>query len=119
MDEDGSALLDVWMSHGDKVLDLPPGFEVLASTPACPVAGMYCEVKRLYGVQFHPEVTHTLQGKRILEHFIHELCGCEALWTPRSEEHTSELQSRGQLVCRLLLETKKSTSCQRPDRNPR
>lgn len=82
MDEDGSALLDVWMSHGDKVLDLPPGFEVLASTPACPVAGMYCEEKRLYGVQFHPEVTHTLQGKRILEHFVHELCGCEALWTP-------------------------------------
>src|SRR5690625_6148449 len=98
MDEDGSALLDVWMSHGDKVLDLPPGFEVLASTPACPVAGMYCEEKRLYGVQFHPEVTHTLQGKRILEHFIHE----------RSEEHTSELQSRGHLVCRLLLEKKKS-----------
>src|SRR5690554_4736095 len=82
MDQDGGALLDVWMSHGDKVLELPPGFEVMASTPSCPIAGMYCEQKRLYGVQFHPEVTHTLQGKRILEHFIHELCGCEALWTP-------------------------------------
>jgi GMP synthase (glutamine-hydrolysing) len=82
MDQDGGSLLDVWMSHGDKVISLPPGFEVMASTPSCPIAGMYCEEKQMYGVQFHPEVTHTLQGKRILEHFIYELCGCEVLWTP-------------------------------------
>ena len=79
---DGSALLDVWMSHGDKVSSLPEGFEVMASTPSCPIAGMCHVEKQFYGVQFHPEVTHTLQGKRIFEHFIHELCGCESLWTP-------------------------------------
>ncbi len=82
MDHDGGPLLDVWMSHGDKVIDLPPEFEVMASTPSCPIAGMYCEEKRLYGLQFHPEVTHSLQGKRILEHFAYDLCGCEKLWTP-------------------------------------
>ncbi|MDQ2077279.1 glutamine-hydrolyzing GMP synthase [Marinimicrobium sp. ABcell2] len=82
VDHDGGSLLDVWMSHGDKVISLPPGFEVMASTPSCPIAGMYCEEKKMYGLQFHPEVTHTLQGKRILEHFIYELCGCDVLWTP-------------------------------------
>jgi len=80
--ESGKALLDVWMSHGDKVVALPDGFEVLASTPSCPIAAMQCEEKRFYGVQFHPEVTHTLQGQRIFEHFVLQLCGCEALWTP-------------------------------------
>ncbi|MGY8773774.1 MAG: glutamine-hydrolyzing GMP synthase [Spongiibacter sp.] len=80
--DSGKALLDVWMSHGDKVVKLPEGFEVLASTPSCPIAAMQCEAKRFYGVQFHPEVTHTLQGKRLFEHFVHKLCGCEALWTP-------------------------------------
>ncbi|AKH69550.1 GMP synthase (glutamine-hydrolyzing) [Spongiibacter sp. IMCC21906] len=77
----GAALLDVWMSHGDKVITLPTGFEVLASTPSCPIAAMQCEDRKFYGVQFHPEVTHTLQGKRILEHFAYKLCGCEGLWT--------------------------------------
>lgn len=80
--EDGSALLDVWMSHGDKVSEMPAGFSLMASTPSCPIAGMYNEEKHFYGVQFHPEVTHTLQGKRILEHFVLELSGCEVLWTP-------------------------------------
>ena len=80
--ENGRALLDVWMSHGDKVIELPQNFKILASTPSCPIAAMGCEEKRFYGLQFHPEVTHTLQGKRILEHFLFELCGCEALWTP-------------------------------------
>lgn len=79
--EDGRGLLDVWMSHGDKVVELPPDFEVMAATDSCPVAGMYNEAKRFYGVQFHPEVTHTLQGRRIFEHFLFDLCGCEALWT--------------------------------------
>ncbi|MAN50361.1 MULTISPECIES: glutamine-hydrolyzing GMP synthase [unclassified Marinimicrobium] len=82
LDHNGDSLLDVWMSHGDKVIKLPPDFDIMASTPSCPIAGMANEAKKFYGVQFHPEVTHTLQGKRILEHFVFELCGCEALWTP-------------------------------------
>jgi len=81
VDHDGGALLDVWMSHGDKVSKMPEGFELMASTDSCAIAGMYNEAKDLYGVQFHPEVTHTQQGKRIFEHFVLELCGCEALWT--------------------------------------
>ncbi len=80
--EDGSSLLDVWMSHGDKVDQIPPGFELMASTASCPIAGICAEEKRFYGIQFHPEVTHTLQGKRIFEHFVLEICGCEPLWTP-------------------------------------
>jgi len=82
IDSDGASLLDVWMSHGDKVVQMPESFELMASTDSCPIAGMYCEAKDFYGVQFHPEVTHTLQGTRIFEHFVLEACGCEALWTP-------------------------------------
>ncbi len=82
IDEQGNGLLDVWMSHGDKVVELPPDFEVIAATPSCPIAGMAHQHKPFYGIQFHPEVTHTLQGVRIFEHFVLELCGCEALWTP-------------------------------------
>lgn len=82
VDADGGALLDVWMSHGDKVSEMPQGFELMASTPSCAIAGMYCAEKHFYGVQFHPEVTHTLQGKRILEHFILQIAKCDALWTP-------------------------------------
>src|SRR5690625_5238131 len=78
----GKALLDVWLRHGGKVTALRPGFGVLASTGSCPIAAMADESRRFYGLQFHPEVTHTLQGKRILEHFLLEICGCEALWTP-------------------------------------
>ena len=80
--EDGAALLDVWMSHGDKVVAMPEGFELMASTESCPIAGMYCAEKHFYGVQFHPEVTHTLQGKRLLEHFVINIADCDALWTP-------------------------------------
>lgn len=82
--DDGSALLDVWMSHGDKVSIMPPGFELMASTDACPIAGFHCAEKHFYGIQFHPEVTHTLQGVRIYEHFVLELCGCKKLWTPEN-----------------------------------
>ena len=82
VDEDGSALLDVWMSHGDKVISMPEGFELMASTDSCPIAGMYHAEKNFYGVQFHPEVTHTLQGERILEHFVLNISECDALWTP-------------------------------------
>ncbi|WP_110666769.1 glutamine-hydrolyzing GMP synthase [Salinicola halophilus] len=80
--ERGDALLDVWMSHGDKVARVPKAFEVTASTPSCPIAAMSWAEKRLYAVQFHPEVTHTTQGQRILERFVLEICGCETLWTP-------------------------------------
>lgn len=73
--------LDVWMSHGDKVTQLPPGFTVLASTPSCPIAGMCDEGRQLYALQFHPEVTHTRQGDRLFTRFVHDICGCESLWT--------------------------------------
>ena len=82
VDSDGVGLLDVWMSHGDKVDVLPPDFELMAETESCPIAGMYHPEKPFYGIQFHPEVTHTSQGERIFEHFVLELCGCEVLWTP-------------------------------------
>ena len=80
--EGDSRLLDVWMSHGDKVSELPEGFELMLSTQSCPIAGLCNEDQNFYGIQFHPEVTHTLQGGRILEHFVVDICGCEALWTP-------------------------------------
>ena len=73
--------LPVWMSHGDKVVTLPPEFTLVASTESAPIAAMQWAEKRLYGVQFHPEVTHTQQGSEILGHFAREICGCEGLWT--------------------------------------
>ncbi|QJD59158.1 glutamine-hydrolyzing GMP synthase [Pseudomonas sp. gcc21] len=82
VDADGMFGLDVWMSHGDKVMDLPEGFHIIASTPSCPIAAMGDESRHFYGVQFHPEVTHTKQGLRLMSRFLLELCGCEALWTP-------------------------------------
>ena len=75
-------LLDVWMSHGDKVTVMPKGFELLAKTDSAPIAAIADEARHFYGVQFHPEVTHTKQGGRILERFICEICQCETLWTP-------------------------------------
>ena len=77
---EGHALLDVWMSHGDKVTKLPPGFKVIASNAATPIAGMADEGRKLYGVQFHPEVTHTLQGKAIIERFLRVVSGLPADW---------------------------------------
>lgn len=78
---EGYGLLDVWMSHGDRVVDLPEGFHLIASTEGAPIAGIANETKGFYGLQFHPEVTHTRQGRRILERFVVEICACEALWT--------------------------------------
>ncbi|MFC3122164.1 glutamine-hydrolyzing GMP synthase [Agaribacter flavus] len=80
----GNALLDVWMSHGDKVADIPAGFETIAMTENCPHAAMVNTEKQFYGVQFHPEVTHTKQGLRVLEHFVINICQCEKLWTAAS-----------------------------------
>ena len=77
---EGHGMLDVWMSHGDKVTGMPPGFRLMASTDNCPIAGMADETRRYYGVQFHPEVTHTKQGKQILERFVHDICGCGSDW---------------------------------------
>ncbi|STX47215.1 GMP synthase [Legionella hackeliae] len=79
--EEGVALLDVWMSHGDKVTELPPDFEVICETRNAPIAGMAHKSKHWYGLQFHPEVTHTLQGLRILQRFVIEICQAEINWT--------------------------------------
>ncbi|MFQ5750749.1 MAG: glutamine-hydrolyzing GMP synthase [bacterium] len=74
----------VWMSHGDSLLQLPSGFKVLAHTPSSPFAAIAQKEKKNYGVQFHPEVAHTVQGKEILKNFLFEICGCQGLWTPES-----------------------------------
>ena len=79
--DQGEALLDVWMSHGDKVTAIPEGFAVMASTPSCPIAGMFDASRNFYAIQFHPEVTHTLQGEAILQHFVKNICQCDGLWT--------------------------------------
>ena len=79
--EEGYGILDVWMSHGDRVIEMPAGFKLMASTDSAPIAGIANEERNFYGVQFHPEVTHTNQGQRILERFVHEICGCAADWT--------------------------------------
>jgi GMP synthase (glutamine-hydrolysing) len=92
---EGHGLLDVWMSHGDKVTALPPGFKVIASNAVSPIAGMADETRKLYGVQFHPEVTHTLQGKKLLARFVHEICGLGSDWNMPSyvEEAIGRIRS--------------------------
>ncbi len=80
LDGEGQALLDVWMSHGDRVTQLPPGFRAIGETGNAPFAGMADEARGYYGLQFHPEVSHTRQGSRILNRFVQGICGCEALW---------------------------------------
>jgi GMP synthase (glutamine-hydrolysing) len=80
-DTEGRGVLDVWMSHGDKVDTLPPGFTAIASSGNAPLAAMADESRRFYAVQFHPEVTHTLKGRELLERFVREITGCEALWS--------------------------------------
>ncbi|WP_020396311.1 glutamine-hydrolyzing GMP synthase [Thiolinea disciformis] len=78
---EGYGLLDVWMSHGDKVTEMPTGFKLMASSEGAPIAGMADEARQFYAVQFHPEVTHTRQGKRLLDRFVTDICGCAHLWT--------------------------------------
>ncbi|OHC66337.1 MAG: glutamine-hydrolyzing GMP synthase, partial [Rhodocyclales bacterium GWA2_65_20] len=77
---EGHGLLDVWMSHGDKVTELPAGFKVIAGNDATPIAGMADEARHFYGVQFHPEVTHTLKGRDIFTRFVRDICGCRGDW---------------------------------------
>ncbi|MDT8282513.1 MAG: glutamine-hydrolyzing GMP synthase, partial [Gammaproteobacteria bacterium] len=79
--DEGFGLLDVWMSHGDRVDQLPENFSCIASSDNAPIAGMADEHRRFYGLQFHPEVTHTQQGQRIIQRFVHDICGCAAEWT--------------------------------------
>ncbi|MBX9870385.1 MAG: glutamine-hydrolyzing GMP synthase [Burkholderiaceae bacterium] len=86
--DQGHGMLKVWMSHGDKVTAFPPGFKLMASTPSCPIAGMADEARRFYAVQFHPEVTHTVQGRAILERFVLQICGTRADWVMR--DHVAE-----------------------------
>ncbi len=85
---EGHGMLNVWMSHGDKVTELPPGFRLMASTESCPIAGMADDDRRFYGVQFHPEVTHTQQGRAILERFVLDICGARPDWIMR--DHIAE-----------------------------
>jgi GMP synthase (glutamine-hydrolysing) len=86
--DQGHGMLKVWMSHGDKVTELPPGFKLMASTPSCPIAGMADEVRRFYAVQFHPEVTHTVQGRVLLERFVLQICATRPDWVMR--DHIAE-----------------------------
>ena len=88
----GHGMLTVWMSHGDKVTALPPGFALMASTPSCPIAGMADEARGFYGVQFHPEVTHTTRGKAILERFVLGICGARPDWV--MGDHIAEAVER-------------------------
>ena len=81
---EGHGLLDVWMSHGDHVVEVPQGFKCIASTATSPIAGMADEVRGFYALQFHPEVTHTKQGAAILQRFVHDICGCRPLWNSAS-----------------------------------
>ncbi|MDE2454499.1 MAG: glutamine-hydrolyzing GMP synthase, partial [Burkholderiales bacterium] len=85
---EGHGMLKVWMSHGDKVTALPPGFKLMASTPSCPIAGMADEARGYYAVQFHPEVTHTVQGRALIERFVLGIAGAKPDWVMR--DHVEE-----------------------------
>ncbi len=104
--DQGHGLLDVWMSHGDKVNELPPGFKVIALSATCPLAGMADEARGFYAVQFHPEVTHTKQGRAILDRFVHAICGCDRLWNmpdyiPQAVAHIREQVGREEVILGL------------------
>ncbi|MBL8511806.1 MAG: glutamine-hydrolyzing GMP synthase [Betaproteobacteria bacterium] len=95
INDQGHGLLDVWMSHGDKVTALPPGFKIIASNEATPIAGMADEARGFYALQFHPEVTHSKQGRAILQRFVHSICGCDSAWNmpeyiPQAIQHIRE-----------------------------
>lgn len=97
VNDEGHGLLDVWMSHGDRVTALPDGFELMASTHDLPIAGMMHREKHLFGVQFHPEVTHTKQGTRMLHRFVREICHCDGSWTAGNIIHDAILRVQEQV----------------------
>ena len=78
---DAGVNLDVWMSHGDKVVEIPNNFTLLAATDSAPIAAMVDMERQFYGLQFHPEVTHTVSGQQLIERFTRDICGCDGLWT--------------------------------------
>jgi GMP synthase (glutamine-hydrolysing) len=94
---EGHGMLKVWMSHGDKVTALPPGFKLMASTPSCPIAGMADETRGYYAVQFHPEVTHTLQGRAMLERFVLDICAVKPDWVMRDHVGEAVAEIRAQV----------------------
>ncbi|MDO4777895.1 MAG: glutamine-hydrolyzing GMP synthase [Cardiobacteriaceae bacterium] len=94
---EGHGVLKVWMSHGDKVTALPEGFKLMASTPSCPIAGMADEARRFYGVQFHPEVTHTVQGRAMLERFVLDICAAKPDWIMRDHIEEAVAKIRAQV----------------------
>jgi GMP synthase (glutamine-hydrolysing) len=94
---EGHGMLKVWMSHGDKVTALPPGFKLMASTPSCPIAGMADEARGYYGVQFHPEVTHTVQGRALLERFVLQIAGARPDWVMRDHVEEAVVRIREQV----------------------
>jgi GMP synthase (glutamine-hydrolysing) len=96
-DAEGKRVLDVWMSHGDHVVAVPPGFSVIAASANAPLAAMADEARRLYGLQFHPEVTHTLQGGEILRRFVREIAGCAATWATQNIIEDSIARIRAQV----------------------
>ena len=93
----GHGMLKVWMSHGDKITVLPPGFRLMASTPSCPIAGMADEARRYYGVQFHPEVTHTVQGRALIERFVLGIAGARPDWVMRDHIDEAVVRIREQV----------------------
>jgi len=97
LSSDNVSQLNVWMSHGDKVVELPAGFKCIASSKDCPIAAIADEQRHWYGLQFHPEVTHTAQGLRILKHFVATICGCDELWTASNIINDAIAQIRSQV----------------------
>jgi len=100
---EGHGMLKVWMSHGDKITALPPGFKLMASTPSCPIAGMADESRGYYGVQFHPEVTHTVQGRALLERFVLEIAGAKPDWVMRDHIAEAVAKIREQVGCEEVI----------------
>ena len=100
---EGHGMLKVWMSHGDKVTALPPGFKLMASTPSCPIAGMADEARHFYAMQFHPEVTHTAQGRALLERFVLGICGARADWVMHDHVADAVARIRAQVGNRHVL----------------
>ena len=94
---EGHGMLKVWMSHGDKVAELPPGFKLMASTPSCPIAGMADEARGYYAVQFHPEVTHTVRGRDMLERFVLRIAGARPDWVMRDHIEEAVAKIRAQV----------------------